>query len=343
MPRKPTQIAKEAREQILLAVRRMPEHRVLPTTRELGEKHDLHPSTIFRILRELAREGHIWQSPNGRFYPIGAQKNTLRGAPLCFIGRELFQWSRLYKEILEGVSEVCGANGSPLVLLSSSLLVRQDTPSARIRPANLENQSAEMARLTSAMPSGCAGFILDHLWRDEVILQSKFRARAALKLLSGSQSVPSIEPDYSAGARLVAEYLSVKKASGIFLIRPFKGDSAVDQMINELSLVLAPLGAKILSLDETIRLFSGKKGSGRLFLVAPEDNTALTLKEIIHRSGSKAANAAEVIATQGTGLVTDRMRHLCFDYRQLGRSAAAFILHGTRPQAVLPSWRQHDN
>ena len=39
--------------------------------------------------------------------------------------RTLLQWSRLYQEILEVIAEVCSANGSPLILLSSRGLVSQ--------------------------------------------------------------------------------------------------------------------------------------------------------------------------------------------------------------------------
>ena len=47
----------------------------LPTTRELGERFRVANTTVFRLLRELARTGEIWQHPvNGRYYLPGAQR-----------------------------------------------------------------------------------------------------------------------------------------------------------------------------------------------------------------------------------------------------------------------------
>lgn len=340
MPRKPTAIAREARERIIETVAGMPEGAILPTTRELGETHDLHPSTIFRLLRDLAAEGYVWQSPNGRFYPAGAQSYTLRGAPLCFIGRELLQWSRLYQEILEGVSEVCSANGSPLVLLSSPTLVQQETPAGPIQRASLKQQGVEMSRLTSAIPKGCAGYVFDHLWKGAVIQAAQTGGGTSLQLLHPKSPLESVQPDYLAGAGMVAEHLRTETAARVYLIRPFEGDPAVDAMLGALRQTLAPFAPRETSLSEAARAFSGQAGKSRLFFVSPEDNTALALGELIRGSRSAAAQTAQVIATQGTGLVIAPTLRLRYDYRRLGRSAAARILHGTEFIPLPPMWIQ---
>ncbi len=124
MPRKPTIYVKIAREGILALLAGCAKNDALPTLRELGEKFTLHPSTIFRLLKDLETEGAVWQGPSGRFFPTSARSQTLRGAPICFIGREMWQWSQLYQEIMEGVAEVCSANGSPLIFHSAPNLVR---------------------------------------------------------------------------------------------------------------------------------------------------------------------------------------------------------------------------
>ena len=93
----------------------LPSGRCLPTLEILGKEFQLHPSTVFRILRDLDTEGVVWQSPNGRFYPAASRSKHVRGLPVFFIGREMWHWSRLYHEILEGVSEVCATfrHGTP--------------------------------------------------------------------------------------------------------------------------------------------------------------------------------------------------------------------------------------
>lgn len=72
--------------------------------------------------------------------------------------------------------------------------------------------------------------------------------------------------------------------------------------------------------------------------IAPEDNTALALQALIKRSRSVLSKTAQVVATQGTGLVTAPTLRLRYDYRRLGRSAASRILHGTPVVAVPPAW-----
>ncbi|MFZ4682349.1 MAG: hypothetical protein ACOYMS_07590, partial [Terrimicrobiaceae bacterium] len=187
MPRKPTILAREARAKLLHLIESLPKNACLPPLGILGQNFHLHPSTIFRILRDMTAEGLVWQSPAGRFFPVSAQRNALRGAPVCFIGRELWQWSRLYQEILDGISEVCSANGSPLILLSSRSLVRQEAAGTAPTFATSRAQETELANLAETLPKGAAGILFDHLWTDKALGRTKWPGGDRIQLLHGGR------------------------------------------------------------------------------------------------------------------------------------------------------------
>lgn len=89
MPRKPTLLARQAREGLLNLIQNLPKDGSLPPLCELAGRFQLHPSTIFRLLRDMAAEGLVWQSPNGKFFAMSAQSHALSETPVCFIGREI--------------------------------------------------------------------------------------------------------------------------------------------------------------------------------------------------------------------------------------------------------------
>ncbi|RPJ32045.1 MAG: hypothetical protein EHM17_14240, partial [Verrucomicrobiaceae bacterium] len=111
MPKRPTQRAIEGEKKLfaLLAGRTDGSSAPLPTVRHLGEQLDLSYSTVSRLLQRFVAEGHAWQHPNGRFYPAQAGPKAAEGLPIVVLGRQIQNWSRLYQEIVEGVSEQCCA------------------------------------------------------------------------------------------------------------------------------------------------------------------------------------------------------------------------------------------
>jgi Transcriptional regulators len=331
MPRKPTLHARRARARLLELVAGLPARRPLPTLAELAREMALHPSTIFRILRGLVEEGIVWQSPQGKFYAASERQQNLRGVPLCFLGREMWQWSRLYQEMLEGISEVCGANGSPLVLLSSRSLVRQAGPVAQPVFASPENQKNELERLLKAAPRGCAGFLLDHLWKASALKETKFPGGGRIQLLAGDGRQAAVfAPDYRRGASLVADFLRAKGFSRIGLVLPFKNDPAIDLMeealreaLREFALTELPFFKRDAGFPSRLRAVDA--------LVCLEDNVADAL---IRETG---ASLPFLIATQGTGLIQAPHVRLRVDYRRLGRAAASHLLHGTRHVPLAPA------
>lgn len=336
MPRKPTLLARDARKALLELVGNLPKGTCLPPLGVLGSQFRLHPSTIFRLLRDMAAEGLVWQSPGGKFFPVSAQRNTLRGAPVCFIGRELWQWSRLYQEILDGISEVCSANGSPLVLHSSRSLVRQESAAVAPAFASARAQEAELATLAETLARGCAGIVFDHLWCQKALGRIKWPGGERIQLLFGRSSQARVlAPDYAAGSRTSADFARERGYKKIGLVIPFAGDPAIDAALGALREEFAPFPAIEFPYPDTSagRKQFQKFASRAQLLVCPEDNVTLEISTILSGLAKKPA----LLGTQGTGVLQAPNIRLRIDYRRLGRAAASSILHGTKLPRITPT------
>lgn len=334
MPRKPTLLAREARLILIERVKDLPNATSLPPLADLGQELQLHPSTVFRLLRDMVTEGIVWQSPTGKFHAASAQRNTLRGAPVCFIGREVWQWSRLYQEVLEGISEVCAANESPLVALSSRVLVRQASPKEPPIFPRPGVQSQEIQRLLPMIPKGCAGIVLDHVWAESVIKTQRWPGGSRLQLFRpGTSACSGIGPGHEAASARVTGYLRKKSFHRVALVVPFAGDPAIDAATANLRKGLSEFKITEIFYPD----FANNPAKLKLILskhdtvICPEDNVALTIADLL-------SPATQLIGTQGTGVLHAPHARLRTDFRRLGRSAAATILHGTAIGTFSPTF-----
>lgn len=338
MPRKPTLLAREARTSLVELLDNLPSGTCLPPLGVLAGGYRLHSSTVFRLLRDLAAEGRVWQSPGGKFYPASARRNTLRGAPVCFIGRELWQWSRLYQEILDGISEVCSANGSPLILLSSRSLVRQQAPGVPPTFATLRAQEGELATLAEAVPKGCAGILFDHLWKGRALGKIKWHGGDRIQLLCGvGIHARVLAPDHSACALIAAEFARERGFKKIGLILPFAGDPAIEAALDALRSAFAPFSPVELPYPDTsaVQHHFRNAAARTQLIVCPEDNVTLEVSNIL--STMPQRQKPVVLGSQGTGVLQPPHIRLRIDYRRLGRAAASCILHGTKPPPITPT------
>lgn len=329
MPRKPTMQARQARARLVEMVAGMSSGDCLPTLEILGKQFQLHPSTVFRILRDLGTEGVVWQGHGGKSYPPAARSEQVRGLPVCFIGREMWHWSRLYHEILEGVSEVCSANASSLILLSAPSLVRQADPTRPPEFASAKTQKAELELLLPSIPRNCGGVLFDHLWKDTALSLPGMRSVPKVQLVHGSGNLmPVAAPDYEDAADSAKEFVASRKIDRTLIVSPFKGDPAIDASVELLEATLAEHDPKEVAFEAiTGRLKKLGVGNRQICLVCPEDNTAKVIFEEMQALPS-LGRTFSLFATQGTGLLTAPANRLRFDFRRLGRSAAAAILQG---------------
>lgn len=338
MPRKPTLIARRAKEELLQLVSKLPSGAAIPTVRELGGAFDLHPSTMFRMLRDLAAEGVVWQSPGGRFFPATSRRRNLKGAPLCFIGREMCQWFRLYQEILGGISEVCSANGSPLILLSAPSLVRQSGPTEPPCFAPLEVQKKELASLLARVPRGCGGYILDHLWNGVAIANSSFPGGERVQLLAGGDSgTRCISPDYKAGALLARNYLIKHNFQDAVLVTPFDGDAAIEASVQALREEMGSFALRELAFHDIAKEIKRLRAAPhqKTCVFCAEDNIAASVYGMLGERSR--TDTIELLALQGTGMINFPCPRLSCDYQSVGRLAARQILHGGQDTTILPS------
>lgn len=337
MPRKPSLLARQARLRLVEMAGGMLPGDTLPTLEVLGKQLGLHPSTVFRLLRDLGAEGIVWQGLSGRFYPAAARSERVRGLPLCFVGREMWHWSRLYQEILEGVSEVCSANASPLILLSASSLVRQADPIKPPKFVSVKTQRKEMGMLLPSVPRSCGGVLFDHLWKDEALALPGLQSTPKAQLLHGSgKLMPVAAPNSQAAADCAKAFVVTSQIDRVFVVSPFKGDPFIDACVEQLKTTLGGHGTEEVSFGELSgNLKNQAFKEHRIGLICPEDNTAKALFEEI-QSIPLATGRFFLFATQGTGLLTSPANRLRFDFRRLGRSAASLLLHGTHCKPVSP-------
>ncbi|WPJ95742.1 helix-turn-helix domain-containing protein [Coraliomargarita algicola] len=335
MPRNLTTYTKAARAGILDLVKNLAENAPLPSLRQLADQFDLHSTTIFRLLHDLEAEGYVWQGPNRRFYPASAQSHTLQGKPICFIGRQIQDWSQLYQEIFEGVTEICTTNGSPLILHSSPTLVQVPVELEPAIIATEAEQKSELQKLLRTIPKGCAGFIFDHLWCDAALEQIPFPRNQCIQLLSGSEThAKVITPNYSAGAQLIADYVQSRAFNQVYLVESTPEEPLLHRSVAQMQETLATLSTHSLSYyDEKAVNELVRQIPPHSCFICTEDNTALGLASRIREADRKTV---EMVAIQGTGIVTAPHTRLRYDYRRLGRSAASSILHGTALKQMAP-------
>lgn len=323
MPRKPTIHTRKARAALIERAVCLPGDSALPSLAVMGEEYSLHPATVFRLLRDLTAEGVYWQSPSGKFFPASERRTQMKGAPLCFIGRELWQWSRLYQEVLEGISEICASNGSPLISLSSRNLVRQDSPTLPPTFASMATQSRELSKLLPHIPKGCAGIVLDHMWADSALKKCSWPGAERVQLLAGKGNhAKVVGPDWEQAARVVKSFVKESGATRIALVEPFSGDKAIDLLYQKLKSALIPFAPDPVAFQAESSVAINWNGYD--IIVCPEDNIATDITKHLNHSAS-----TRLIGTQGTRLLHAPHIRLRVDYRRLGRAVASYLLHGT--------------
>lgn len=345
MPKRPTGRALAAERQLLARLARPAKNPgvPLPTVRQLGGQFGLSYSSVSRLLQRFVQEGRVWQHPNGRFFPGAAGPMAVVGLPMVVVGRQIQHWSRLYQEILEGVSEVCSARGCPLLFLSSDKLVQHDSPERPPAFASREVQAAELQRLAPAMPRLCAGLLLDHLWEEELLSAVPFPPAPQFILArSSGQATPlSISPDFAAGARLILEHLRPCGCKRIFLGVPFRGDQAVTAAGDALAAEASRSNLNIEPLDCSTPA-KRKAAISRLSrlktptpLICTEDNVASLLWQGLRDAQLQDSRIITLISIQGTGAIDLPIIRLRYDYRQLGRDAVMAAIERRRTNSLI--------
>lgn len=335
MPRKPTAFTRSAAKELSDLIRGLKPQEPLPPLRMLAERLDVHAATVCRLLQDLADEGKAWRSPAGRYFAATGRGPGMRGLALCFIGREMHHWSHLYQELLEGMSEVCSANGGNLVLVSSPRLISQSSPAEVHHILPSRAQRTEMRRLLERLPQSLAGLVFDHLWSEETLGLPglpRMDRRALLRSPSGKFGCAS--PNYDQGAQLAVDHARHCGYGEFLVVRPFTGDPSIDAIIESFTTVARSWPVRIATgqNSEAIRAMIGaaSRAKNRVCIICPEDNTALSIARVLSQRNISPEKIG-LISLQGTGAAGLPLTHIRYDYRRLGRATAATILHGRKP------------
>lgn len=348
MPKRPTLRAHEAEKKLLglLENRAGDPSAPLPPVRQLGEELGISYATVSRMLQRFAAEGRAWQHPNGRFFPVHAGPQAAQGLPIVVLGRQIQHWSRLYQQILEGVSEICTERGCPLVFLSSEKLVCHASPELPPAFASAETQKEELQRLILQVPRLCGGLLLDHLWEENLIAENSLPLPPRLLLARPSRQaeVLSVAPDFEAGAHLLLRYLTQRGCRKVYLGVPFGGDHAVDAAGDALRLAISggqyPF-PKIEPLDcstppkRKAAIARLGQSTSRAAMICTEDNVASLLWRELAEARLQGSQNIELVAMQGTGAFDTPITRLHYPYHQLGRRAVTALLERSRSDLLI--------
>src|SRR4051812_6051766 len=144
-------------------------HKPLPTTRELGEQHELSNATACRLLKRLDHEGVIWRRDNGRYYANESRRIFERRKPYACLVRKLQHWSRMYSAIMSGFSQAFGRSKTGMLFIHNETLVRHaDTAHPPVH-AGLAAQRAALAEFFHDHEKQFAGILFDDVWLDDAL------------------------------------------------------------------------------------------------------------------------------------------------------------------------------
>ncbi len=330
-----------------------PNDQPLPTTRTLGEEFGVANTTVFRLLRDLAAAGEIWQHPtNGRYYPAAARAVVDRPKPVACLFRRLELGSALYRELLEGVSAGCGAHRRTMLLWHDELLVNHPDPHEPPVFASIAQQRTILGEFLDRHGTSAGGFVLDHVWSDEALGAQLDRLKPAVVLFRtcALDGCSNVRADFRAGAIKALAHLLGRGFEQIVPVEPFRGDPAVaefnaalDTAASELDCHgrLAPLAAASTPKERTALIDRLRRANKRAVLLCPEDHVAGLLAEAARSTGLRLPEKIGVLSLMGTDLaVKAGLSCLRYDFRELGRRAvealgsAQPVRHTLEPQFI---------
>lgn len=328
----------------------------LPTTREYGQRLGVANTTAFRALQKLTQDGEIWQHPvSGRYYPAAAQALLNRPQPMACLIRRLELASEQYRELLEGVSQGCGALHRTMLLWHDELLVNHPDPHLPPIFASVAQQRAILSTFLERHSQNAGSFLLDHLWSDEALRTHASRLTPAVVpyrtcTLPGFSNVRA---DFRSGAFKALTHLLARGFSEIIPIEPFANDPAVTEFLQALEKASDESGCRD-RLSSTVAVHTHeqrlslldrlRKTSHRVAVVSPEDNISLLLVTLLKEAGISCPDQVGVLSVMGTDYATKAgVSCLRYDFRMMGRLAVealagrGVVQHSLEPQLHLGS------
>ena len=320
----------------------------LPVTRELAEKFDVSNVTVHRVLRKFSNEGLLWRSDSGRYFLPSGREMMERPKPVFCLVRELTARHVSYRLMLQGFSRQCAEARRSLLFPSDVGLVNLTEPE---EPPQFQNSSAQLKsfrRVLRTNPQKQHGFLLDHLWHEDVLGHCADELPNAVILWRSTnvESISSVSIDFEAAAHQAISHLLQQKYERIIIAIPFEGDSAVDQMAeagakaaSELTqfkpedICMATNDRERQQLVESIR-----NAPERIGIFCIEDSVCKLLLDTIRLAGIRCPEKVGIISGMGTEIAHwGGLSTIEIPFVEMGAVAGKLIGSRTKGKKVLPT------
>ncbi len=319
----------------------------LAATRVLGERFGVSHGTVFRVLNRMEKAGRVWRHPNGRFYPALAGKVLGRAKPLAVMLRRMLSWSSLCREVMEGFTDECGERERPILWFHNKNLVTQESADGAVQVASSSVQRKLLKEFFLLHGETIGGVLFDEFWRDDAI-RGVFPTDLPSANFFRSSELPglgSVAGDFKNGALLAMSHLLACGYERIFLLDPFPGYAPAELFLKAGREVYHEIAGRELPPDQEVPLhdpvrrkaFLRKLATGqvRAGLICPEDNLSLGLARELRAAGIALGQRHGLVSVMGTSVMNSGdVTCVSYDFREMGRSAAAMLCEG-RPESIV--------
>ncbi len=307
-----------------------------PATRALGEQFGLSHATAFRLLRRMEGQGRVWRHPNGRFYPAIAGRVLGQPPPLAVLLRKMEAWSLLCREVMEGFTDACGSAERPVLLCYSRALLSQEERGSPLCLASAEEQRVWLNDFVLRHGGGVGGVLVDELLGDEALAATLPPGLPHVVFFRKSRAAGNVAADFRTGARLALAHLRERGYETVLLIDALPQYEAAQQCLAATRALAPELETVPLTTpqEEAALLSRLHRRAPRTALLFVEDNSALGFAEAMQRSGIEPGRRHGLLTLMGTR-ASAPLSALAYDFRAMGRQAAAMLLSGKCRRVTL--------
>lgn len=310
----------------------------IPPTRELGARFGLSHATVHRLLLRLEKEGLLWRADNGRCYATAVKRYVAPLRPMACLLRRLGGWSVLCREVMEGFSDACAEQNTPILLVHSRELLAQKSSHSPAIMASVETQREILRDFLRVYSGKIGGLLLDEIWCDEAIESVKSGLPHTV-IFHTSSRVPEIgntAADFEAGAVMGLGHLFMQGYQSIFFMDLFGTYKPAGLMLEQAQKACVRLGGgekagtikSEAGLKRAIAKIAGTRR--RIGFFCTDDYSALYLLECLKAARLDVPGRAGVISTMGTrAALENHLTTLCYDFRAMGAKSAEMLLHGS--------------
>ncbi|WP_269541074.1 substrate-binding domain-containing protein [Cerasicoccus fimbriatus] len=320
----------------------------LPVTRDLADKFGVSNVTAHRVLRRFNKEGLVWRSDSGRYFLPSGREMAERPKPVFCLVRELTARHVSYRLMLQGFSRQCAEARRSLLFPSDVRLVTLTEPEEAPQFQNSVEQLKSFRRVLRTNPQSQHGFLLDHLWHEDVLDHCVDDLRNAVLLWRSTkvEGISSVSIDYDTAGRQAISHLLDQNYERIIIAIPFKGDSAVDQMaeagekaareltqFNPEDVCLATNNRERQQLVELIR-----NAPERIGIFCLEDSVCKLLLDTIRLAGIRCPEKVGIISGMGTEIAhLGGLSTVDIPFVEMGSVAGKLIGDRIKQNKVLPT------